>query len=408
MIRKYIFKCCYLVLFAGLLLDSCKKKEPSIDNYFLNYTIPDLPPTADYTVGCLYYSYTTWNVNIKYVPTIGIYTTSTAGVVPPTIMQAHIADALSAKIDYFVFSVRSPTLDHNNYLIDSNVVTSFLNAPNSSSLHFAVSYNMSTATLGITNTGNADANGNVRGTPIEANATKLLGFYNDFKRLAYWFTKANYQKVNGKWLIIMNHAQDLNSNMDPNTPGSNEPLYAQLRKNLSVLGFDLYIIGEQDQWSVPNNYYYREQNCVDAMYESNMTDNRGVLDRNYLFATTCDQNFAYWKKELESWPAGGLTPGTKNLEFVPMIESGFNYQIAAPTSASLSIPRTADGAFYRTFTNIAKRNASASRLILIDSFNAFPNDTQIEPVASSGNTTIFPVYGTNLLDITRTEFKVSQ
>jgi len=115
MIRKYIFKCCYLVLFAGLLLDSCKKKEPSIDNYFLNYTIPDLPPTADYTVGCLYYSYTTWNVNIKYVPTIGIYTTSTAGVVPPTIMQAHIADALSAKIDYFVFSVRSPTLDHNNY-----------------------------------------------------------------------------------------------------------------------------------------------------------------------------------------------------------------------------------------------------------------------------------------------------
>jgi hypothetical protein len=407
MIRKYIAHCSYLVLLACLVLNSCKKKDPSVDNYFLNYTIPEVPVTSDYLVGCFYYTYSTWPVGAQYVPTVGIYT-STAGVVPPAIMQAHIDDATSAKIDYFVFSVRSPTLDHNNYLVDSATVASFLNSPNSSSMNFAVSYNMTVGTLGITNSGNPDSNGYVRGTPIEANPVKLAGFYNDFKRLAYWFTKANYQKVNGKWLILMNHAQDLNSNMDPTSPGSDEPLYVQLRKNLSDLGFDLYIIGEQDQWSVPNNYYYREQNCVDAMYESNMTDNRSVLDRNYLFATTCDQNFAYWKKELESWPAGGLKPGAANLEFVPCIESGYNYQIDNATSANLSITRTADGSFYRTFTNIAKRNASKSRLILIDSFNKFDVDTQIEPVASSANTTLFPVYGTNLLDITKKEFKVTQ
>lgn len=398
MIRKHLLKCSGLALLACILLGACKKSSPSINNYFLNYTIPEVPVTANYLVGSLYYTFTTFNANIKYIPTVGTYTTSTTGVVPANIMQAHIADALVAKIDYFIFSVRSPTLDNKNYLIDSTTVASFLNAPNASSMNFAVSYNMSTATLGISNSGNPDANGNPRGIPIEANAAKLAGFYNDFKRLAYFFGKANYQKVNGKWLVIINHAQDLNSNMDPNNPGSDAPLYAQLRQNLSALGFDLYIVGEQDQWSAPNNYYYRFQNCVDAVYEANMTDNRGVLDRNYLFAQMCDQNFAYCKQELESWPAGGLTPGKQNLEFVPCVEAGYNYQITTPSSTNLSITRTADGSFYRTFTNIAKRNASKSRLIFIDSFNNFSIDTQIEPTQT---------YGTTYLDITRTEFKVN-
>jgi hypothetical protein len=395
--RKYLFPFSCLMLLLSISLYSCKKKDPSINSYFLNYQIPEVPVTSNYLVGAFYYTFSTWNANIQQVPTIGTYTTPSTGVVPTNVIQAHIADAGVAKIDYFIFQVRSPTLDVNGYKTDSTIVNSFVNSPNSSSMNFVVSYNMSTSTLGISNSGNPDANGNPRGVALEASAAKLAGFYNDFVRLAFWFKKANYQKVNGKWLILMNHAQDLNSSMDPANPGSNAPLYAELRKRLSAIGFDVFMVGEQDQWSDVTNYYYRYQNCLDAVYEANMTDNRGVVDRNYLFAQFCDQSFAYWKTQLESWPAGGLQPGANKMEFVPCIEAGYNYQIGSATSTSLDIPHTADGAFYRTYTNIAKRNASKSKLVFIDSFNNFSIDTQIEPTQS---------YGTTYLDITRDEFKV--
>jgi hypothetical protein len=390
---KYIHRCSYLFIMIALSLFSCKKKDASINSYFLNYTIPEVPVTSNYLVGAMYYTFTTWNANIKQVPTVGNYV-YTNGVPPASIMQAHIADAGVAKIDYFIFSVRSPNLDLNNYKIDSATVNSFLTASNSSTMNFALSYNMSVATLGITNSGGTNGNG----ITIESNASKLESFYRDFQRLAFYMGKSNYQKVNGKPLLIINHAQDLNSNMDPNNPGSDVPLYTEIRRRLNVLGFDVYIVGEQDQWTEPDNYFYRYQNCIDALYESNMTDNRGVSDRYYLFAQTCDQNFAYWKQTLETWPAGGLKPGQNKMEFVPCIEAGYNYQITNPTNANLSITRTADGSFYRTFTNIAKRNASKSRLVFIDSFNNFSIDTQIEPTQG---------YGTTYLNITKQEFKVN-
>lgn len=375
---------------------SCKKKAETIDNYFLNYKIPEVPVTSDYTVGAFYYTFTTFNANIKDTPTVGKYTASTTGVIPANVIQTHIDQAAAARVDYLIFSLRSPDLDFNNYKIDSVSLGCYLSAPNASKVNFAVSYNLSQGTLGITDAGNPDSLGHNRGTPIEANATKLAGFYKDFIRLAYYMKMPNYQKYNGKPILIINNAYELNSNMDPNNPGSDAPLYAQIRKELSALGLDVYIIGMQSNWSVPNNYFFRYQNCLDALYEANMADTKNVLDRYYIFGPMVDQNFAYWKQELESWPAGGLTPGQNKMQFVPCIQAGYNYQITAPTSTSPSIVKSAD--WYRTYTNIAKRNASG-KLVLIDSWNNFSVDTQIEPTLE---------YGTTYTDITRQEFKVPQ
>jgi hypothetical protein len=209
----------------------------------------------------------------------------------------------------------------------------------------------------------------------------LLGFYNDFKRLSYWMTKSNYQKVNGKYLIIINRAQDLNSN-------DNVALYKQLRENLKTLGFDLYIVGMQDKWSPPARFYYRFQNCTDAMYEANMGDVNGDNDRYWSFPQFCDQNWAYWKTTVESW----------GQEFIPCVMAGYNYQITNATSTNLSVQRTNDGAWYKKFTDVAKRNASKSGLIFIDSFNNYSFDSQIEPTQA---------YGNNFLDITRIAFKIN-
>lgn len=393
-----------LIIAAMLTLFACKKKDPSIDDYFLNYKIPEVPVTSNYTIGAFYYSFTTFNANVPYNPVLGKYTDATTGIVPANVIQAHIDQAASAKIDYFIFSLRSPTMDANNYKVDSLTTMSFLGASNASKMNFAVMYNLSTGTLGISNAGNPDPNNPTvnRGTPLEANATKLENFYRDFQRLAFYMKQPNYQKVNGKPILIINHAQDLNSNMDPANPGSNAPVYKEIRKRLNALGLDVYIVGEQDQWSVPNNYFYRYENCVDAVYEANMAEVKGNYDRYYLFGTMTDQNFAYWKKELESWPAGGLTPGQKNLEFIPCIQGGYNYQYKTPTNL---FPAVKSADWYRTYTNVAKRNCSASKLIFIDSFNNWSVDTQIEATVPAATGT--KDYGTTYLDITRQEFKVN-
>jgi hypothetical protein len=372
--KKHI--CGYLLLLISIGLFSCKKNDPTVKDNFLNYQIPDVPATSNYTVGAFYYSFSTFNANITEVPVVGKYT-YTLGVPPDGVMQKHIDQAGTAKIDYFIFSLRSPTMDVVNYRVDSTVVNAFLTAPNSSNIKFAISYNLSIGTLGITNSGGTSGNG----VTLETNTAKLAGFYADFKRLAFFLAKANYQKVNGKYLLLINNAQDLNSN-------DNVALYKQLRANMSALGFELYIVGMQNRWSPPERYYYRFQNCTDAMYEANMGDVAGDNDRYWNFPQYTDQNWAYWKKTIESW----------NMEFVPCVMAGFNYQIGNPTTNQLSVKRTADGSWYKTFTNVAKRNASKSRLIFVDSFNNFSVDSQIEATQS---------YGTTYLDITRQAFKVN-
>lgn len=374
--KKHIYRYSLLVLLMSTGLLSCKKNEPSVNDNFLNYQIPDVPVTSNYTVGAFYYTFTTLNTNVTQIPTVGKYG-YTNGLPPDGVMQQHIADAGIAKIDYFIFSIRSPTLDNKNYLVDSTTVSAFLNAPNSADLKFALSYNLNTGLLGITNSGGTTGNG----VTIETDPVKLAAFYNDFKRLAFFLGKANYQKVNGKYLLIINNAQDLNST-------DNVALYKQLRANLSAMGFDLYIVGMQNRWSPPERYYYRFQNCTDAMYEANMGDVAGDNDRYWNFPQYTDQNWAYWKKTIEAW----------NMEFVPCVMAGYNYQINNPTTNQLSVKRTADGSWYKTFTNVAKRNASKSRLIFVDSFNNFSVDSQIEPTQAYGNT---------YLDITRQAFKLN-
>jgi hypothetical protein len=144
----------------------------------------------------------------------------------------------------------------------------------------------------------------------------------------------------------------------------------------------------QSRWSPPQRFYYRFQNCTDAMYEANMGDYAGDIDRFYQFPQFVDQNWAYWKTMVEGW----------GQQFIPCVMGGYNYQYTNVTTNALSVQRTADGAWYKKFTDVAKRNASSSGLIFVDSFNNFGNDSQIEATQAYGNT---------YLDITRTAFKIN-
>lgn len=360
----YLLSAMLLSLFSS----SCKKDDgPKAEDNFLNYKIEDVAPTKDYITGAFYTNFGTYNTNIKEVPVAGKYSFIN-GDLPDAVMAQHINFALKARLNYLIFPLRSANTELANYRLDSVLINRFLTSANASQMNFALSYSLNTATLGISNT-----------IPIESVPAKLDALYKDFQRMAYYFSKTNYMKVNGKTLVIINNAQNLNAN-------SNPAVYAEIRKRLSALGFELYIVGMQDRWSPPQRFYYRFQNCVDAMYEANMINTGDVADRVYLFPQMVDQAWKYWKQTLESW----------NIEFIPSISPAYSYKINTPTSLNLDFKRGDNGAFYKTFCNVAKLNASKSGLIFIDSFNNFSVDSQIEPTVS---------YGELYLDITRQQFK---
>lgn len=378
--KIHIYKCSLVIALATLTY-ACKKggDQPSVEDNVLNYEIEIKPPTKNYLLGSFYTNIGSgFNANIKEIPSLGkyAYPNSLPTPIPAStvnIMSEQINMAKKAKLDYFIFSVRSANLDFNNYRADSITVNAFLNAPNSKDMKFALSYNLNTASLGISNT-----------IAIETLPARLESFYKDFQRMGSdpnsYFKKDNYMKVNGKTLIIINNAQNLNANDCP-------AVYKEIRRRMSLLGFELYIVGMQDRWSPPQRFYYRFQNCVDAMYEYNMIDTRDY-DRYFLFLQNVDQGWKYWKSMLESW----------NIEFIPSISPAFNNLIQNPASRNPNFLRGDGGLFYKKFCNVAKNNASASGLIFIDSWNNYNLDTQIEPAQS---------YGDLYLNITREEFKIN-
>jgi hypothetical protein len=364
-----IYQYAFIIAIAVVAF-ACKKTDTAtIDDNFLNYKITDVPVTQDYITGAFYVNYGTFNTTATEVPVAGKYS-FTNGLPPAGVLAQHIAQAKTAKLDYFIFSVRSANLDFNNYKTDSVLVNAFLAEPGAGGMKFALSYNLSTASLG-----------NISATaPIETKTTQLESFYRDFQRMSVYFKSANYMKVNGKYLVIMNRAQDLAAN-------SNPAIYAEIRKRLSAMGYELYIVGMQGQWTPPQRFYYRFQNCVDAMYEADMINTGANLERSYLFPQYCDQNWAYWKEYLASI----------NIEFVPCVQPAYNINIGTPSSLNYNFTRADSGAFYQTYCNVAKRNISKSRLVIIDNFNDWNHDEQIEASKS---------YGNKYLDITRQAFKL--
>ncbi|MBN9299869.1 MAG: glycoside hydrolase family 99-like domain-containing protein [Filimonas sp.] len=361
----------FIALCMAAAFASCKRGDngPSVDDNILNYQIPDVPVTQDYVVGAFYYNTgSTFNANITEVPVVGKYTMPN-GVVPPAVMSKHIEYAGKAGLDYFTFMYRSPNRDVNNFKSDSAVIKSFKDANTTANMKYALAYNFNPGTFGITTT-----------SPLENDATKLEQFMQDVIRMVPYFKEANYMKVNGKALFYLMNAFNLYSNNNPQ-------IYATLRTRLSALGVELYIVGMQERWSPPARYPFRFQNCVDAIYHQTYSQVND-WDRWYLLPQTMDQNWKYSKQ----WFADNI-----KVDYVPNISPAYSWKILSPTSVNPEYPRTDNGAMYKKLCNVAKLNASSTtRLILIDSWNKWDEDMQLEPAQS---------YGESYLDMTKKQFK---
>lgn len=353
------------------IFSSCTKKvdAPSAADNILNYTINEIPVTTDYTVGTFYYNFTTFNTSTVQVPTIGKYS-MVNGVVPSVVMTNHIQQAKRGGIDYFLFPLRSVSRDLINFRADSSTVKSFLDV-NTDNLKFALAYNFLNTTFAISTT-----------DPLENNGVKLEQFFQDIIKMVPQMKNANYIKVNGKALLYIMNAHLLFSNNNIN-------IYTTLRSRLSALGIELYIVGMQERWSPPARYPFRFKGCVDAVYHQSYSSQLTDWDRWWLLPQTIDQNWKY-SKEYFALNMGGI-------DYVPNITPAYDWKILQPTAITPNYPRTDGGKMYKQLCNVAKMNASqTTRLILIDSWNKWDEDTQLESSVS---------YGDLYLNITKQQFK---
>lgn len=382
----------FLFLVAAGLLASCKKwpflkdnTGPSPSSNVLAYTIPDIFITKNYTVGAFYYNFTTFNTSVKRVPVVGDYNMP-SGAVPPAVMATHIAQAARAGIDYFLFAYRSPTKDNANWKNDSTLIKTFI-GQNPGTMKFALAYSLNSGALGISNT-----------APLEKTPVALNNMLADFTRAAVAFENdPNYVKVNGKTLLYIEAAENMFSN-------NNIAIYDSIRTHLSALGFTMYLVGMQDPWSPPARYIDRFQGCVDAIYHNSLSGNAGLTqwDRWYVLPQAMDQNWEYSRAYFRDSMGG--------INYIPDISPACDPTITTANSTNPIYPRTDGGAMFKQLCNVAKMNADTGaggiRMVLIDSWNQWQYDMQLEP--DTVNTKGVTPYGETYLDIVRQEFKTTK
>ncbi|GAL68391.1 glycoside hydrolase family 99-like domain-containing protein [Jejuia pallidilutea] len=350
-----------IIIFFG-----CEESNDPIvgEDHFLNYEVESVPVTQDYDLGAFYFS---GNFDPDFVeePTLGRYNPADGD---PGIYNSHIEMAKQAGIDFFIHSMRTSAFGSTGYQIDSTIVANLMQAPNASDVDFALSYNFAFMQLG--NNNRVD----------DPSFDKVPLVLNDFENMKHFFNMPNYKRVNGKALVYINNGAFLFAN-------DNKAVYDAIRSAMNADGIELYIIGEQPEWTPPLRYDFRFVGGVDAVsHNSYITVTRNSIDRLLLFEQYVDQALTIAKNDLEQI----------GLEYIPQVSPSYNVTYVNPNNGNFIVEK--DEESFRTFCDIAQKASSENRIILVNSFNNWNFDTQVEPAQS---------YGSKYLDILRDEFKVN-
>jgi len=353
---KYIV----IALFAVVLFSCSEDDVPQIEDHFLTKEIPIEPVNADYAVGAFYKSFT-FNPAVVEVPVAGKYNSSLGD---PIAYEKHVTQAQAGGIDYFIFNFRSSFKATDN-AADVKFINTLQTAPNASQQKIALSYNFGSMAL-------SDAN------RIEKDPNKVKAFLADFNLMLPYFNAPNYMKLDGKCVVYIQGAHNLFAN-------DNAALYQQVRAQMSAQGVELFLIGNQQEWTPPLRYDFRFKNGVDAVTHSTYNNiNSDQYDRNYFFVKFCDEAWGYSKTRLLDI----------KLEYVPTISPSYNKRIVTPTDLNYVFPKNV--AYFEAICNVARRASGVHKLVLVESFNDWNIDTQLEASSS---------YGTTYLDILKKEFK---
>ena len=352
-----------LILFiCGGVLACNEPDVPTADDHFLNYEIPLVPVETDYVVGALYDRFD-WNSNVPETPTVGVYD---ALLGDPAAYAQHIDQANTGGIDYFVFTLRS-TVDLTEFQSDSTFIRNLLQASNAGDMKYALAYNF----------GSMDLSDNNR---IEDEGL-VPTFLKDFELMLPYFQQSNYMTIDGKSVVYMAGSHNLFSD-------DNAALYQQLRSQMSGLGVELYLIGEQTDWTPPLRYGHRFIDCVDAVTHRTYMDidDKRDYDRFIMFNRYCDQAWGYHQ---EAFANNGL-------EYVPTVAPSINPIITDSKSSNYVFEK--DAQFFADHCNVARKVSGINKLVILDSFNDWNAGKQLESATS---------YGDEFLTILRQQFKTN-
>ncbi|WP_370103649.1 glycoside hydrolase family 99-like domain-containing protein, partial [Winogradskyella sp.] len=366
-ILKYIFP-----LTTFIFLVSCTEDEVVTENgdLYLEHEVPFIPVTSDYQVGAFYLKINVLkrNNDPSIQPTIGVYNLNQVSN-QQTIYAEHLDQAKTAGIDFFIYDFRTAALNggaaQNG---DKRFVDNLQQTPGAEEIKMAFAYNF--GAMGLNNNNTIEAKGHVQ------------TFINDFKAMIPYFELENYMKVEGKNVVYLINGQNLFSD-------NNVALYKQLREELSAQGHELYIIGSQPQWTPPLRFDFRFVNCVDALtHLSYIRINRNTYERYLYFHPITDLAFQYHKERLSDF----------DIEYIPSISPSIDLSFNNnPNDDEILYVMNKEVDFFKNTCNVARNASGKNKLILLDSFNNWNIDTQIESDNTNGDT---------FLNLLKQEFKL--
>lgn len=371
----------------ALCLPSCQQEEdPRIEEHFLYYDIEAIPVSQDYLVGVDYrfaptYGNTRYKAQFAKTPVVGEYASIKSAIAGSTALVAdsHLVMMNRAKIDFVILTVRSGTTANSSYKTDTAYVNQILASKYLGNIKIALAYDFSGLGLGSTYPTPADST-----MLIERKANALTNYIKDYTTyLAPYFNNKAYLKIGSKNVVFLKNAYRLFAK-------SNPAVTKQVKDALKTMGHELYLVGQNEKWSPPKRYEHRFKDAVDAIYHDNYL---GIatndLTRLYQFNQVTDQAWKYSKPVFNSW----------GIEFVPNIGPSYNPNLNSPNAISpyYNPYFEKDSAFFVDFCNVGKASADVSRMVIVDSWNNWSYDGQIEPAKE---------YGDRYLKILKQQFKL--
>lgn len=415
---KFEIKVSLPVILCLALLSSCKKDTgPSVEDHPLNYTIPQVAATSDIPVGAYLYNTTSafndivhwtrinepYDVNIGKLgpylqPELGKYRleSSADGVYN---MSKIVEWAKLAKIDFLITPAVKETTNSlypgNMNSGDSLVVNQLGERPsihgsvNMGTMKYAIAVDINNFSSGLSN--NLLLEDAPKITISGQELTREQRLYSYMKRISDYFKDATYyHTTGGRPVLIFTGADRLYT-------ADSKRVYDNIRQTIKDnTGKDVYIIARQQQWTPSARFeYFFLNGLVDAVTMDNMCNVGGSMwDRTYLLNRLINENFKFNKNYLDE---------KFGIDFIPSVSPSFSFYTASGATPEYNYPiiykKESD---FRERCNVAKMNLGRNKMVLVESFNNWVYDSQIEPaVEDYGNG-----YGTKYLDIVRDEFKV--
>ncbi len=232
------------------------------------------------------------------------------------------------------------------------------------------------------------------GIPFEKRQIRRMK--RDFRYLAKrFFDHPNYLKVDGKAVVVLYLTRTFYGRYA-------EALQAA-RTAARRQGFELYLIGDEVFWSMPNRQRIRQLDAVTAYNMHGPARFAGY---------PAESGFLEWVGK--QYRRFQQTAEQEGVDFIPNVMPGFNDLGVRPEVRHYVIPpqATEGGSAISTFKqylNIARPLAgSPLNMITITSFNEWHEDTQIEPAIGpaqgEGGTPrsyTYPSYGMRYLELLR-------